>query len=105
MDQPPPLRTGLALDLAAERLKQIHRQHMLQHNATILEQRIAQRKAKECSMGAMCNDVRDSSAPPLQRLREVVQDKEIIQTHPLEVDRIIRDTLGAICQGNAPRKD
>ncbi len=68
MDHPPPLRTGLALDLAAERLKQIHRQHMQQHNATILEQRLAERKAKECSMGAMCNDVRGSSAPPLQRL-------------------------------------
>ena len=52
-------------------------------------------------MGAMCKDVRGSSAPSLQRLREVVQDKEIIQTHPLEVDRIIRDALGAIYQGNA----
>ena len=74
---------------------------MLQHNATILQQRIAERKDKERSMGAMCKDVRGSSAPPLQRLREVVQDKEIIQTHPLEVDRIIREALGAIYQGNA----
>ena len=102
MDHPPPFRTGLALDLAAERLKQIHRQHMLQHNATILEQRIAERKASECSMGAMCKDVRGSSAPPSQRLIEVVQNKEIIQTHPLEVDRIIRDSLGAVYQAMPP---
>ena len=52
-------------------------------------------------MGAMCHDVRGSSAPPLQRLREVIQGKEIIQTHPLEVDRVIRETLGATYQGNA----
>ena len=46
MDHRPPLKTGLALYLAAERLKQIHCQHLQQHNATIIEQRIAERKAK-----------------------------------------------------------
>ena len=52
-------------------------------------------------MSAMCRDVRGSFAPPLQRLREMVLGKEVIQTHPLEVDRVIRETLGAIYQGNA----
>ena len=43
---PPPLRTALALDLAAERLKQIHRQHLIDHNATLTEQRAAQRRSR-----------------------------------------------------------
>ena len=52
-------------------------------------------------MGDMCKDVRGATCPPLQRLREVVHGKEVIQAHPLEVDRVIREALGAIYSGNA----
>ena len=101
MPHPPPLRTALALDLAAERLKQIHHQQLVHHNASIIEQRKEQRRLKERSMGDMCKDVRGVTCPPLQRLREVVHGKDVIQTHPLEVDRVIRESLGAIYCGNA----
>ena len=101
MPNPPPLRTALALDLAAERLKQIHHQQLVHHNASIIEQRKEQRRLKERSMGDMCKDVRGATCPPLQRLREVVNGKDVIQTHPLEVDRVIRESLGAIYCGNA----
>ena len=96
MPSPPPLRTAIALDLAAERLKQIHHQQLVQHNATIIEQRKEQRRLKERSMGDMCKDVRGASCPPLQRLREVVNGKDVIQTHPLEVDRGLRASMVSV---------
>ena len=49
----------------------------------------------------MCKDVRGASCPPLLRLREVVDGKDTIQTNPLEVDRILREAMGAIYRGNA----
>ena len=101
MPSPPPLRAAIALDLAAERLKQIHHQQLVHHNATIIEQRKEQRRLKERSMGDMCKDVRGASCPPLLRLREGVNGKDTIQTHPLEVDRVLRESLGAIYCGNA----
>ena len=40
-------------------------------------------------------------ASPLLRLREVVDGKDTIQTNPLELDRVLRESLGAIYRGNA----
>ena len=72
-----------------------------------VEQRRNASKANQQSTGAMSKELRSATAPPLQRLREVKQGKDIFQTHPLEVDRVIREALGEIYAGNAcpPRQN
>ena len=49
----------------------------------------------------MSKDLRNTTAPPMQRLRERKEGKEFIQTHPLEVDRVMREARCEIYKGNA----
>ncbi len=97
---------GLALTTllkhAGQRYEAIRELHL---EADLEQQR---RRAKEKlrqmqkSPGAMAKVLTGARMPPITRLSNTTGEGPAILTHPLAIDELMRQTMGAIYQGNVP---
>ena len=64
------------------------------------QQRKAQQRAKQNSIGGMVKSLKGSFVPPITRLRRTSPEGDTILTHPLEIDELLRNSMGQIYAGN-----
>ena len=95
------------MEKAAQRYQNIHQAHLTRmaskRKAANKEKRVKQQK----NIGTMSKALKFSIGAPLVRIREGSGASAIIHTHFLEGDRVVRESMGEIYQGNvaADRKE
>ena len=94
------LKQTFALEHAASRYAAIHSAQLHKLQQSIIANRKAAKQGLQKSIGSMCRATKSTSATPIVRMRDGEGPDATIHTHPLEIDRIIRETMGSIYKGN-----
>ena len=94
------LKQNFALEHAAARYSSLHQVQLQRLQPDIIIKRKAAKQQMQKSIGSMCRAIKSSRAAPIVRMREGEGHDAKIHSHPLEVDRIIRETMGTVYQGN-----
>ena len=90
----------LFLQLAAQRYEALRDMHLEVDMKKRNQQRKAQQKAKQASIGGMVKTLKGNLVPQISRLRRSGPEGDAIITHPLEIDELLRQSMGEIYAGN-----
>ena len=89
------------LEHAAARYAAIHRAQLQRLQSRFVASRKQKKVQQQKDIGSMCRALNRSHAAPIARMREGEGHCAPIRTHPLQVDNIIRTTMGKINDGNS----
>ena len=84
------------LEKAAKRYQAIHSAHLANLRGIAIAANKLKRASQQKSIGAMAKALKSSGSAPLIRVREGKGPNATIHTHPLEVDRVVRESMGEI---------